>query len=153
MDYAERDAALYFWQFGQKHFKWTNWDTYTDRQLICYNENEMVTLQLPLTIEVLGTPLNVRDEPSTTAKIVATINEITKFETKIVSAGTVVNGNSTWYQIVFNGVKGWVSGAFMKELAEDCSECQAQVVKLTAENQVLKTELDSYKPVTYYIKE
>jgi hypothetical protein len=169
LNYCDRDAKLYFWTFGQEHDIWTNWNTYLDKNFICYNENEMVTLQLPIKIKTTNTaPLNIREQPNTTAKIVGQIPSSTEFNTKIVASGTEVSGNKTWYGISYTSINGYISGAYVQEIvqASDCSAQEAEIVELTDQNNALKdlnvaledensaleAELDSFEPITYYQK-
>lgn len=160
LDYADRGAELFFWQKGQKHFKWTNWETYTDRQLICYNDimNDIFTFNGPLTIETTNTvEMNVRKEPTTKAVIIGKVAPKTKFETSKIVSGETINGQPIW----FNYGEGWISGEYVKDITDFTNdlECQAELFKakqqisiLEKDNAALKAELDSYKPITFYTK-
>lgn len=158
LDYVRRDLPLYFWVYGQTHYKWTNWNTYTDRQLVIINNNEMVKLQLPIQIQTTNTTdLNIREQPTTSSKIINKIPTSTAFTTDIVATGDDVGGNKTWYGVL----GGYISGAFVKEIPQtaDCSVIEAQLndanQKLDAcTNKLVEAvnELNSFVPETIYRK-
>jgi hypothetical protein len=150
LDYADKTAKLHWWQMGGTHATWTNWLTYADREIICYTDTEMVTLQLPIKIKTTNTaPLNVRKEPNTTSEIITKIPGPTEFETKILASGTEVNGNKNWYGVL----NGYISGHYVQEIPQtaDCNLIQAELDQVRAE--LVKTQeelkLANEKIVTY----
>jgi len=157
LDVADRSATLYWWQFGGKKDPWTNWNTYSDRQIpLIVNNNDMATLQNPLKLQSTNTlPLNVRATPDTNSTIIGKMAPNTLWESNLVSGGSVVNGNSTWYGYQ----AGWVSGAYVKELPVDCSVVEAELKaanQTIAEQKVVivnqKAEIESFKPANLYSK-
>lgn len=158
LNYVDRNTTLYFWQHGQKHDKWTNWNTYGDKQINCKTNTDMATLQNPIKIKTTNTaPLNVRKEPNTSSGVVKQIPGPTEYETKLIAGGQDINGNTTWY-----GVEGgYISGAFVQEMPmQDYSQCeiekaelQTQVNTLTGQVNELQTEVNSFQPITYYTKQ
>ena len=62
--------------------------------------------------------LNIRSNPSTSASVVGSLANNTTFKAVAQKQGTSVNGNSTWYRV--EG-KGWVSGAYVKEVSSTSS--------------------------------
>lgn len=158
LDYVRRDLPLYFWVYGQTHNKWSNWATYTDRYLISINNTEMVKLQNTIKIQTTNTTeLNVREQPTTSSKIINKIAGATTFNTDIVATGDDVSGNKTWYGVL----GGYISGAWVKEIPQtaDCSTIEAQLIEAnkkldetTAMVAGLEKELASFVPKTIYEK-
>jgi len=62
--------------------------------------------------------LNIRSDASTSASVVGSLANNTTFKAVAQKQGTSVNGNSTWYRV--EG-KGWVSGAYVKEVSSTSS--------------------------------
>jgi flagellum-specific peptidoglycan hydrolase FlgJ/LysM repeat protein len=62
--------------------------------------------------------LNIRSNASTTASVVGSLANNATFKAVAQKQGTSVNGNSTWYRV--EG-KGWVSGAYVKEVSSASS--------------------------------
>ena len=62
--------------------------------------------------------LNIRSNPSTSASVVGSLANNATFKAVAQKQGTSVNGNSTWYRV--EG-KGWVSGAYVKEVSSTSS--------------------------------
>ncbi|WP_291292442.1 glucosaminidase domain-containing protein [Enterococcus sp.] len=60
--------------------------------------------------------LNIRSDASTSASVVGSLANNTTFKAVAQKQGTSVNGNSTWYRV--EG-KGWVSGAYVKEVGSN----------------------------------
>lgn len=152
LDYADRSARLYFWRFGQEHTRWTNWNTFTSRELNCYTNQEMVKLQKPIKIKTTNTiELNVREKPDTSSKIINKIPTSQEFATDIVASGSEVSGNKTWYGVL----GGYISGAFVEEIREeaDCSAQDSEIVRLNEEVRK-QVEISSQKQskIDYYLK-
>jgi hypothetical protein len=160
LDYADRTAELFFWQKGQKHFKWTNWETYTDRHLIYYSDimKDIFTFSTPLTIQSTNTiEMNVRKEPNTGSAIVGKLPPKTKFSCSRIVCGEEVGGQPIWFEYG----SGWVSGEYMTDVSTpaNCNECEtklalaeAKILSLETDLEKANAELASYKPITYYIK-
>ena len=148
LNYCDRSATLYFWEYGKKDNKWSNWATYSDLIFSCYTNIEMVTLQLPIKITTTNTaPLNIREQPNTTSKIVGQIPGVTEFTTKIVAGGTDVNGNKTWYGISYNSINGYISGAYVIEQSQvqDCSVQEQKIKDLQSLLDAQDLKISQYK--------
>jgi hypothetical protein len=154
LDYMRRDIELWWLKKGQKHPVWTSWSTYPDLHLPPLPNiinSEMVKLQKKISCKVIATvKLNIRETPSTSAKVVGQVDPQTLFETDVVASGTSVDGNSTWYQFL----NGYISGKFVEEMAQgDLTALQEELHRekvknseLTAQNSNLTTTVAQYKP-------
>ncbi|WP_069886443.1 SH3 domain-containing protein [Streptomyces luteocolor] len=60
---------------------------------------------------VSGPDLHVRDQPNTSASIVAELPYGSQDRVECATWGSTVNGNPSWYWLV--GVRGWVSAAYV----------------------------------------
>jgi flagellum-specific peptidoglycan hydrolase FlgJ/LysM repeat protein len=70
--------------------------------------------------------LNIRSDASTSASIVGSLANNATFKAVAQKQGTSVNGNRTWYRV--EG-KGWVSGAYVKEVSTTTSNSKTHTVK------------------------
>jgi len=142
LDYVDRSTILYFWSYGQKHTKWTNWATYTDREITCY-DSLMTTLNPAWKCRSLNTmDMNVRSEPNTSATIVRKLSPNSAFDCPKVTEGQKVeqNGRSTttWFWVG----DGWISGCWADPVYENCDAYKDQVKVLTIENAVKSETID-----------
>jgi hypothetical protein len=146
-DYMRRDIELYWLKKGQKHPTWTNWSTYTDRQLQPYTnipDNgklfEMVKLQHPITVRNdTGDYVNIRKAPTSKSEKLGQISPGASWQTQCVAEGESVDGNSTWYQ---NGA-AWVAGRFLTEVPQTTNQDELDALK--AQNEVLKKQNEALK--------
>ncbi|MFJ2771423.1 SH3 domain-containing protein [Streptomyces sp. NPDC087300] len=72
---------------------------------------------------VSGPDLNVRDQPSTSASIVATLPYGSQDRVQCATWGTNVNGDPSWYWLV--GVRGWVSAAYVDTSGRHVPSCSS----------------------------
>lgn len=169
LDYADRTAELFFWKYGQKHDKWTNWNTYTDKNLISYNDSMQKIEQLPYLMKCTSTnttTFNIRSEAKIASIDLGDVPVGYTWNTNVVAYGEVVSGNNKWYQIrvpsgEYKDYVGYCSAVWVKEekVESDCSECEAQLAtakieleKMLSKNLELQAELNSFEPITYYQK-
>lgn len=154
LDYVDRGAELFFWTYGQKHDKWSDWNTYTNREIICYTNEmkEIFSFNFFLNLETTNTvDLNIRKEPNTTSAILGKVPPKTKFQTNQIVSGEDVGNQPIWFKYG----EGWISGKYVRDLTvlADCTETQRKLDAALAYIEVLKAELDSFKPLTYYTKD
>ncbi|WP_327280464.1 SH3 domain-containing protein [Streptomyces sp. NBC_01205] len=62
-------------------------------------------------VVVSGAPLHVRARPTTTAKVLGTLDPAEEVELSCQAKGAWVEGNNIWYRL--HGEPGWVSARFV----------------------------------------
>lgn len=72
---------------------------------------------------VSGPDLHVRDQPNTSASIVATLPYGSQDRVECATWGTSVNGNPSWYWLV--GTRGWVSAAYVDTGGRHVPSCSS----------------------------
>ena len=88
----------------------------TPKNFISENDYEMIQLQEPIPITTTNTgKLNIRKDPSTNSKILATLEKQTKLICKTIAKGKNIAGISTWYQLEYSPKRfGWIHGKFVR---------------------------------------
>lgn len=162
LDYAIRTAELYFWKYGQKHDKWTNWGTYTDRYLISYEDSMQKIEQLPYLVKCTSTnttTFNIRSEAKVVSLDLGDVPVGHVWYTNAIAYGEVVSGNNKWYQIrvptgEYKDYVGYCSATWVREekVESDCTKCETELALANVKINNLQNELISYQPVTFYTK-
>ena len=157
LDYMERDIDL-LW-FGGKKDPWTNWSTYTDRQLepiLPVNPTTMRAAGLFECVSNSGT-WNIRALPDANAPIVTQLQPNTSWEaTEIELFGPFTNGTTAWV----NHRQGWINCSCLvscqtkggdAQCQVDLAAANAQISSLNGQVATLQGEVDSYypNPTTY----
>ncbi|WP_054754880.1 SH3 domain-containing protein [Piscibacillus salipiscarius] len=61
-----------------------------------------------------GDNLNLRSKPSTSSSVIDSIPDGSKVQVLGYATGDTVNGNNTWYKVIFDGNQGWAHSDFVE---------------------------------------